>query len=434
MIAGFFERIKKGRFLRIVQSESIVAVSKKKDSILTDFLYFGQGLTKFNFSQNLRIYANVIIDTSYMSKIFEFSLKFDLAFNETLRKFNITTRFQNTNFESNRTFTISQNRYLEINCPNSNKTVNETIHCSVIGISQIKDDFLSIWFDGEEIRNFSMSDKLVSQFGFYDANDNITDTVSIDFRDEFVLPNTELRIDTNIIGFECYAVTAGAIKIFLLNMGIGCDKYSSCSEYFYQSSGFDSRLQLGDFYLNKGYNKFQFKRAYRGKKGQMLSFITTQPNLLGINVTENGMFSDFKGQGFYAKLDQKTSWRFYFNIIVDKFIYLNHFYLSKKFDSLKNDTFETSFLNAKIDQTDIKFSRIFNATIIQYPLFEDIALASANTRHSLNKNLIFFLTTSYFYDKINVNFGDSEFLEIDVSIKAQFTHVNTSNQILKRDN
>ncbi|CAF1113378.1 unnamed protein product [Brachionus calyciflorus] len=142
------------------------------------------------------------------------------------------------------------------------------------------------------------------------------------------------------------------------------------------------------------------------------------------------MFSDFKGQGYYAKLDQKTSWRFYFNIIVDKFIYLNHFYLSKKFNSLKNGTFETSFLIAKIIETDIKFSRIFNATVIQNPLIEEITIASANTRHSLNQNLIFFLSTSYFYDKINVNFGDNEFLEMDVSSINDFIFLKDNSDYL----
>ncbi|CAF0951627.1 unnamed protein product, partial [Brachionus calyciflorus] len=419
MIPGVFEIIKKGSMMKISQSNPIVAIDKGNDSIFSDFICNSQGLIKLNYSANWRFYANVIIDKSYMTKTFEFSLVFDLGFNETFRNFNVTIKFLDTDFELKRFFNISQTRYLDINCPNSNKTLNETIKCSVIGISQIKGDFLNIWFDGEEIKNYSLSDpnqkETASFFGFYDTMVKILDPISVDFVGEFVMPNTEFRMDANMVGFECYVVTPGTINLWVLDMGTNCNKLFSCSEYFYKLSGYDTRINLGFYTLVKGYNKLQLKRAYKVKKGQILSFSTTNSNLMGLNLTENGMMTDFKGQDYYAKLNQEISWRFYFNAIVDKFFYVSHFYLSKRFTQLKNDTFEISYLNAEIERTNVKFNRMFNVTIVRIPLIEEITLYLTKTRHVLDQNLFFVFVSSYFYDEINIKFGNDEIIKINVT-------------------
>lgn len=101
-------------------------------------------------------------------------------------------------------------------CPNLNKQMNKTIKCSILVLTQNKNDFTSVQFDGENnIKNFSVSNKVVSYFGFFEKFKPTDNIVSTSLTGNFLLLNTEFKFDTNLVGFEIYAVNPGLLTLYV---------------------------------------------------------------------------------------------------------------------------------------------------------------------------------------------------------------------------
>lgn len=57
----------------------------------------------------------------------------------------------------------------------------------------------------------SILGSLISRFGSYDPSKNITQIVQNQQSGVILLPSTEARFDTNVIGFEAFAAIAGTV-------------------------------------------------------------------------------------------------------------------------------------------------------------------------------------------------------------------------------
>lgn len=109
---------------------------------------------------------------------------------------------------------------MDINCPNLNTKINRAINCSILALSQFKNDSINVKFDdGMQNFTFYMTEKVVNYFGLYDKHGIIDKQISTSFIGNFLLLNTEFKFDSYLVGIELFCINPGSltVNVFSLN-------------------------------------------------------------------------------------------------------------------------------------------------------------------------------------------------------------------------
>lgn len=107
---------------------------------------------------------------------------------------------------------------MDINCPNLNIKLNNQINCSVLALSQNKNDSFNLQFDDEaENYLFHSTDRNINYFGLYDRYNLMEEEISTYFTGNFLLLSTEFKFDSFLVGFELYAINPGNLSLYVIH-------------------------------------------------------------------------------------------------------------------------------------------------------------------------------------------------------------------------
>lgn len=99
-----------------------------------------------------------------------------------------------------------------------NIKLNNQINCSVLALSQNKNDSIFLNFNNEANNySFYMTDKIINYFGLYDRYSFIEEEISISLTGHFLLLSTEFKFDSLLVGFELYAIKPGNLSLYVIN-------------------------------------------------------------------------------------------------------------------------------------------------------------------------------------------------------------------------
>ena len=96
---------------------------------------------------------------------------------------------------------------MDIYCPNSNKTLDSKVDCSLTIVSQDLNDAVNL-----DNNTYSFTGDYYNYFGIKSTNDTcLNETTAL--TGLFILPNTEFKFDADLKGFMLNVVNAGSIRI-----------------------------------------------------------------------------------------------------------------------------------------------------------------------------------------------------------------------------
>lgn len=161
---------------------------------------------------------------------------------------------------------------------------------------------------------------------------------------QYLIPNSEIRYNTTLLGFEMYAALTGKIQIDLVSFKF-CGQNESCTSHFSINSQFNQTdlkvLSSWQLELKQGYNKFLLPKAISVTKGTLLYLSQNFTGRVVIDTSSSVTFSDYiitKPNTLYniMKLDPYINWRFVINCLVDLEMYktTKNFFKTQKFSGL----------------------------------------------------------------------------------------------------
>ncbi|RNA19750.1 hypothetical protein BpHYR1_052488, partial [Brachionus plicatilis] len=301
-----------------------------------------------------------------------------------------------------------------------NKKLKESVNCSLLALSQNKEDSINFTFDNDtNDAAFSMTDKVVNYFGLYDKNNLNVQKISTSLTGHFLLLSTEFKLDAYLVGFELYAVNPGQLTLYVIDFKSNCENYSSCAEYFYLTNpNLDSfeKTSIVSITLTKGYNLHQLTTPVWITKGKMIYLYTNVSNLLAIAVANDAEYSDHVQKGCLYNVTIGLSWRFLLNALVDKNFYLNQHIVTKQFGQGTDllDYAITS-IEAQFDQRLLSnVSKIMNITFLRN---EDSIIQLSNIGYIFEKHFNFTveISTPFAYDTLKVDFGDGQKTQLNLT-------------------
>ncbi|CAF1062329.1 unnamed protein product, partial [Brachionus calyciflorus] len=275
-------------------------------------------------------------------------------------------------------------RNLDIFCADAKKTLDQRINCEVRAFTTNKEDKIEIEFEEDEnyiIKDISNSQ--ISYFGSYDSLKKISRIIQNSQTGNFLLPSTEVRFDTNLIGFEIFAFKAGTINLkFVRFNNCGND---SCSNAIFESSPSYVQAREGSLItetLVKGYNRILYSPRSI-KKGDILMIIDSN-NILAVNDTNDfTIMGDFYINGTISKkLNRSENWRFYVNLLIDTKFFISCFSVGKSYFNIKNENFGVYSIEASFLNTSVQLEREF--TITKY---RTIDMFCSDTNRTINNTI-----------------------------------------------
>ncbi|RNA23113.1 hypothetical protein BpHYR1_038270 [Brachionus plicatilis] len=277
----------------------------------SDYSISSNLISRLNPILNYQIFLNVFLAKKYSQVDFSFTHQY-------LRYgfYNITLTSASSKLETE--ILITKKQFLDAYCTNSGNTLDKTVHCKATAFTLSSNDEFSISYPNgsTSFHNFSQS-KTIDYFGSEVPKNELGENLPTS-SGTFVLPLTEFKFDSFILGLEFYAANAGEIQIFI-DSNENCRMTRSCSELILESfPNYLNWQQIGSakFTLIKGYNKIGVEKIFpKIKKGSILRI--THNNIVAIDQNNPHFLSDYRLSNTLSKLNISSNCRFYANVLVD---------------------------------------------------------------------------------------------------------------------
>ncbi|CAF0899284.1 unnamed protein product, partial [Brachionus calyciflorus] len=250
---------------------------------------------------------------------------------------------------------------LELIC---NTVKSFTLECGLYIISRVKSN--SILIDYGDCQKPDLIKTTGSNYLEYfgpNLDSDFDSNITFNFQNEssFLLLNNEFKFESNLIGFEMYAINNGSIDISFVTF-TECGSMMSCSTYLSQHTTFAKANLITSlsFNIEDGYNKFLLSSPVSIPKGAVL--LLNYPDTGRIKIAEDlsNYFGDLvlngSGRFFTSNLDSSNrKYKFLINSIID----VGYFYEMKKI--VKNYPFYESYnVSLRMSNSSINIKGVFN--------------------------------------------------------------------------
>ncbi|RNA44726.1 hypothetical protein BpHYR1_028679 [Brachionus plicatilis] len=156
----------------------------------------------------------------------------------------------------------------------------------------------------------------ISRFGSYDPSKNITNVLRNQVSGIISLASTEVKFDTNLVGYEAFAAIGGTVSFRIIQYD-DCLEDSCFSKVFRDSPVWNPKLIIREqaFTLVPGYNRIQIA-PISIKKGYILN-VLDYSRVLAVNATNDStIMSDYLIVALTSrKLNMTENWRLYSSAI-----------------------------------------------------------------------------------------------------------------------
>ncbi|CAF1125132.1 unnamed protein product, partial [Brachionus calyciflorus] len=295
-----------------ISTPNLLLINKQNEFVYPDF-YFQQNES---IQLTWKIYFKCLIDQKFYMNIYEFSKTFNHQ--EQQKQFDITAKFVNTSLILTRNFIISNYQYTDLNCLNSNKTINNTLECFALLMSQKVMEF-KVEHEDCTIQRFNNSvEDLVNGFGTFFQEDTLEVLSSNSSYSHILSSSSEILFNSNLIGFELFTYSSVRVKINLWSSSECKDQ--SCFSFLTQSLNFSAiRLNSWTFdSLEKGLNRFLLDTYFQVNQNMFFSIESKQQ--IAMYNTEKYLYPDFiiNGTSLYP-IEKK---KLIFKALVDTRFYM----------------------------------------------------------------------------------------------------------------
>ncbi|RNA20957.1 hypothetical protein BpHYR1_030347 [Brachionus plicatilis] len=366
----------------------LLAINDRNDLIYPDMYWNGNEYVKLNHFKNWAFYFNCKIDQRYFLQAYQFSKKFELNETDNIaryvsKKFHLNVRFNKTNFQVKKYFTISnrvkglirrnlmkflvidmiigiQNLILnsffrqfgDLICTKTlidKPGLNFEYNCSVLLISQSKSLPIAIQFINCHKEVFYINGNKQDGFGYYSDFNSIesnltspsnflsSQTLDNSWQIHLLLTSTEFLIESLLIGFQFFSTSTDQIKINLWSSNM-CS-VESCSSYFSKSLLFSAvRIATWTIEPEIGKNKHMLPVSiFVNFKSFFTIELMTRTHILS-EITDQYFYPDYEIQG--RKLTPILGKQILFKALTKTFFYKSIIQL----DHSKNYDFENKIL------------------------------------------------------------------------------------------
>ncbi|CAF1110527.1 unnamed protein product, partial [Brachionus calyciflorus] len=232
--------IKKGQMVMIwTNMPNLLAVDITNDLLYSDYYLNNSKLYKLHVVNNWRFYLNCLIDQKYYLSYMDFSKVFDLDWNLEVKEYFINVRFNQSTESINRSFYLSNLKYGEFECFNSNETIENRLKCSAVLIFQKQNQ--KILLNKGDCNSLD----LTTSGTFYDGygsnklvNYSFLELPNTTLSRHFLLSDTIIKFDASLIGFEFVALNSGPMLINLWSIS-NCNK-QACASFLSESLNFNA--------------------------------------------------------------------------------------------------------------------------------------------------------------------------------------------------
>ncbi|RNA19749.1 polycystic kidney disease 1-like 2 [Brachionus plicatilis] len=209
--------IKRGSMILIETfDENLLCIDSSNNFLYSDYFVNQSELISLNVNQNWRFYFSCEINHEFYFSYFDFSQIYSMDADLNMHEFSLMVKYTDSDLKLERKFNISNNKFGSFACHNSNWTVNNSLECTGFFISQKENDLFllnkgdcqsqvigssGIFFDGFGPNNYDHDSKYLNS--------------SINAGDHFLLTDTHIKIETDLIGFEFFSIENGTFTINL---------------------------------------------------------------------------------------------------------------------------------------------------------------------------------------------------------------------------
>lgn len=156
----------------------------------------------------------------------------------------------------------------------------------------------------------------------------------------------------------------------MIGFGPYCGIDDTCSNWIYNSEpyfAYTSTPYSLSKTLVRSYNRIDLTEPAEVKKGQIVFIYTDVPNLLAIDAFDNSLISDYLTYaGVSTKLKYTQNWRFYLNVLIKDYFYLNYLNISRTYPNLRNQVYGVYNITTQFVNSNVKLNRYFNVTNGKY--------------------------------------------------------------------
>ncbi|RNA40410.1 hypothetical protein BpHYR1_009826 [Brachionus plicatilis] len=418
--------VKKGQILKFQTSvPNHLLIDNSDDSLPSDYYYNGTTLVKINESINSRFLFNVITDTNFYKELIPVARTHSNLLNDTFQVFGLYAWFSGSNLELTRYYNVTNVRGLDIHC--SDDIFDLLVNCSLIAFSRFIFENILIDYDNRTTQiNFTGSQQ--NFYGTPMSTNVFTHKTNASF---YLLLNSEIKINSSLVGFEFNAANSGEIIIKLFEFSVCGDK-TSCGFYF--SRNFDTQptysvVKRWTIFLEEGINKISLNSSFGLKKGWMFMLDAKSTASLYIDTNQTLGFNDYavssiksgtvKQLGVIEPIDNLKYSRVQFNVITDtdyfyqiiplslQFEKSGYFNISANLNFSKHPTFQTilvsnnQFLDIFCGNSKKTFNNTINCTVIYASQFY--------------KDSITFDGDIYNYTNDPISFFGSDLSQLDIN-------------------
>lgn len=135
---------------------NLLIIDTQDELLYPDYFISSSKLTKLHPLYNWRFYFNCLIEQKYYLSYFDYSMMFYLDEQIHYEIFNFTVNFNNSNYQLNRYFNVTNNHFGDVRCFNSHKTINNTLECELLLLSQNFAHQFKVEFGNCEFSNFKV--------------------------------------------------------------------------------------------------------------------------------------------------------------------------------------------------------------------------------------------------------------------------------------
>ncbi|CAF1038108.1 unnamed protein product, partial [Brachionus calyciflorus] len=190
--------------------------------------------------------------------------------------------------------------------------------------------------------------------------------LSIDYpfssSNSFLLTNTEFIFDSYAIGFEFYSQTlcSSCFFITIISFDNMCQFTLSRSECLNKLTTINNYKKIFELTVSaqKGLNMIYLKKPIWVNKGSIVMVRMSSNGYLFYDRTGNAKYSDYRvymaidSKSFYTqRLDSVYNYAHYFNVLLDKKLYLTKYYFHHKFQAVGNYSVNVTFDSRILSKT-----------------------------------------------------------------------------------
>ncbi|CAF0710218.1 unnamed protein product [Brachionus calyciflorus] len=305
--------VRKGSMIVLNFTNNLISLDTNENILYSD-LYFSEKNLYFIGSKKTRFIFQVLINSNYYLTLVKFTTKFE---NETLESLNLVARI-NQDQKIYKSIKIKDyGQSLDMRCSSYDLSVN----CFIFAFSYTLDGMIELRYSNKTLSVFSIDGLINSFYGKSFQEMKLVKLQNLN-NSYYILPSTEFKLDSNLIGFEIFALNNGTLNIDIITV---CHPNISDTCTYNLMNRVNKQIEFEITYsfelnITEGYNKIFLNSTFLVSKFSMVGFqYSMSSNITGVDYVQRFIYDYYLDKS--KLLIPLYNSRFMINCFVNKNFY-----------------------------------------------------------------------------------------------------------------